>query len=264
MHLLDLQQQLRDNGIDPKPQPIMQPAAFPSGTTPSFWGQMQSSSWNPLYNGNGTDPRQGLKGRQNSAGSLLPDFRPGCIGDNYLGVSSETNWLSSIEGTSLALFGTKIDLTTFMPAENHPTSSAMSYTTFLDHALNKTQTVSRPRVPPLVECKRYADEYFRNVQAFIPILHKPDYMRLLERSCQQGYKPPPAEVVQLHMVLAVIHFQSSMRNTGSQSWHDAISHYHYALSFIPQLIAGHTLEDIQALTLICSQLRNQPRPGAAW
>ena len=66
----------------------------------------------------------------------------------------------------------------------------------------------------------------------------------------------------VHMVLAVMQFQYSTRNGTNQS--QAMSHYHYAVSFVPDLITGHTLQDLQALALICSQLRNQPRPGAAW
>ena len=41
-------------------------------------------------------------------------------------------------------------------------------------------------------------------------------------------------------------------------------HYHYALGFFPQLMASHTLADVQALTLLCVHVRNFPKPGASW
>ncbi|KAK4504236.1 hypothetical protein PRZ48_005152 [Zasmidium cellare] len=261
LYMIELQQQLKENGIEPKPAP----------------GNAQGYISNNLQSGyqNGWDAQSNLYAQQypvsahesperQTSGALLPDFRAGCIGDNYLGVSSENNWLSPIEGTSLALFGTKIDLAEFMPSEADPATSAMSYRTFLSHAFGRTQTF-QPPLPPHAQCKVYADWYFRSIQQFIPILHKPDFMNLLDRVCHhEGYQPTAAETVMVHMVLAVINFQYSRRNGNEQARHDSMSHYHYALSFIPELVTGHKLEDIQALTLICSQLRNQPRPGAAW
>jgi hypothetical protein len=41
-------------------------------------------------------------------------------------------------------------------------------------------------------------------------------------------------------------------------------HYRYALSFFKHLWHAHTLQDVQALTLIAHHMRNFPKPGAAW
>ena len=41
-------------------------------------------------------------------------------------------------------------------------------------------------------------------------------------------------------------------------------HYHYALGFFAQLVASHTLADVQALTLLCLHVRNSPKPTACW
>ena len=41
-------------------------------------------------------------------------------------------------------------------------------------------------------------------------------------------------------------------------------HYHYALGFFAQLVASHTLADLQALTMLCLHIRNFPKPGACW
>jgi hypothetical protein len=73
----------------------------------------------------------------------------------------------------------------------------------------------------------------------------------------------------VHMVFAIMFFQYAARN-----WEDAAQqaslnhqsnmHYHYSLSMFYQLSCSHTFQDVQALTLICSHLRNFPKPGASW
>lgn len=265
MYIIELQQQLRDGGIQPKEAPSAQ------NNYGQYWGQQQQDwSGNNSYQGQNavtaaaarTSPARGER-QTPQGGSLLPDFRSGCIGDNYLGVSSENSWLSPIEGTSLALFGTKVDLAEFMPSDSDPALSGMSYRTFLMHAFGRQQ-VFRPELPDYEKCKLYAEWYFRSIQQFIPVLHKPDFMSLLYKIHHEDYHANSAELVMVHMVLTVINFQFSTRNANEQAREDSMSHYHYACSLIPDLITGHTLADIQALTMICSQLRNQPRPGAAW
>ena len=73
----------------------------------------------------------------------------------------------------------------------------------------------------------------------------------------------------VHMVFAIMFFQSAARN-----WEDAAqqtilnnqsnSHYHYSLSMFYELSCSHTVQDVQALTMICAHLRNFPKPGASW
>ena len=257
VYLIELQTQLRENGLEPRPQPSA-PQGHPPAPPSSSPYSMQSangSAWDGQP-ANGYGASHGPQAP--SHGSLLPDFRSACIGDNYLGVASENNWLSSIEGTSLALFGTKIDLAEFVPA------SAMSYDSFLIHAFGRTQPTQRPDLPEYEQCKIFAEWFFRSIQPFIPIVHKPHFMDLLTRIYHEGHQPNAAETVMVHMMLAIMNFQWSARNGSEESRSISNEHYHYALTFIPQLITSHKLEDIQALTLICSQLRSQPRPGAAW
>lgn len=72
----------------------------------------------------------------------------------------------------------------------------------------------------------------------------------------------------VHMVFAIMFFQYAARNekADQQTELNARSNlfYHYSLGFYYQLVASHTLQDIQALALICSHLRNFPKPGASW
>lgn len=73
----------------------------------------------------------------------------------------------------------------------------------------------------------------------------------------------------VHMIFAIMIFQYAARNWGNSRQQSELNdrsnrHYHYALSFFPQLVASHTLPDVQALTLICLHLRSFPKPGACW
>jgi hypothetical protein len=74
----------------------------------------------------------------------------------------------------------------------------------------------------------------------------------------------------IHMAFAVMHFQEACRNrTGdgtSQSTQQEVSnqHYHYSLGQYYHLVHSHGVQDVQALTMICSHLRNFPKPGASW
>ncbi|KAK0356555.1 hypothetical protein LTS02_002435 [Friedmanniomyces endolithicus] len=251
VYVMELQSQLKQQGIEPTAPPVdphyMQP-------TPVYGGQWDASQSNGYQH----------EEQQASMGALLPEFRAGSIGDNYLGVASENIWLSPIEGTSLALFGTKIDLADFMPPEPSREAIAMSYHTFWSHAFGKTQSTHAPDLPSYEQCRQYAEWYFRSIQTFTPILSKPHFMQMLTQIYHEARQPTPAETVMIHMVLAIMYFQYSARNESEQTRQMSFEHYHYALTFIPQLMMNHKLEDIQALALICSQLRNQPRPGASW
>lgn len=83
------------------------------------------------------------------------------------------------------------------------------------------------------------------------------------------FRPTTAENVTVHMLFAIMFFQYATRN-----WEDAEQqarlnsqsniHYHYCLGMFYQLSTSHTVQDVQALALICMHLRNFPKPGASW
>ena len=262
-YLLELQQQLKDNGVEPK-HPSGVPPGYAIGQTSWNQNEQQQGSWGDLNTVSDTAVPTIRAERHGSSGPVLPDFRAGCIGDNYLGVSTGSNWLTPIEGTSLALFGMKLNVSEFLPPESDPIATPMSYQTFLAYALGKSKQPQTPSLPSYEECKLYAEWYFKTVQIFIPVLHRPDVMNLLSNIFHSQHQPTPAETVMIHMIMAIMKFQNYCRNGTDAMRSESMSHYHYSLSFIPDLFTGHTLPDIQALVVICSQLRNQPRPGAAW
>ncbi|KAK5165865.1 uncharacterized protein LTR77_008788 [Saxophila tyrrhenica] len=253
-HLAELQEQLREHSIEPK-----QPSTYvPAG---ALWSD-------PPRQGSWSDARPGVRPTSSHQlerkVSVLPDFRAGCIGDNYLGVSPGDDMLSPIVGTRLTLFGFTLDLAEFLPPETDPASDPTSYQTFLNLSLGRGGPVHKPPLPGLDEFKMYAEFYFKSVQVFTPILHRPDFMKLITRVCHGQHEPTTPEVVQIHMVLAIMKLQDGLRNLREESKAQSIVHYRYAVSLAPDLIVGHQFEHVQALALICLQLRQQPRMGAAW
>jgi hypothetical protein len=83
------------------------------------------------------------------------------------------------------------------------------------------------------------------------------------------FEPSAAETVMVHMMFAIMFFQYAARNWENASQQSDLNtrsnfHYHYSLGLFSKLIASHTLQDLQALTLISAHMRNFPKPGASW
>ena len=73
----------------------------------------------------------------------------------------------------------------------------------------------------------------------------------------------------VHMAFAIMFFQVSSRASENSAYQSMMnersnSHYHYALHLLPQLMASHSIQDVQALALMSAHVRNFPKPGAAW
>lgn len=88
------------------------------------------------------------------------------------------------------------------------------------------------------------------------------------------FTPTPAQTVQLHMVLAIVHYQTGaidrLKNNGqivsttSQLYAQSRTHYHYAMTLVYHLINCAMLEDVQAIGLILQHKRAFPKPGNSW
>lgn len=118
----------------------------------------------------------------------LPDYRGNLSGNNYLGVSSGNSFLSSIRGTSLNVFGIQIDLADYMSADldepdpaTFPTQPVYnkSYHAFVHSAFNANPKMAKMSLPPRDEGIVYAEWYFRVLNPYLPILHKPTFMTLV-------------------------------------------------------------------------------------
>ena len=117
----------------------------------------------------------------------LPAFRAGFPGDNYLGVSPGNSNLSSIKGTALSILGMEIDIADFDSLDmDEPHSSVLhsqlynkSYQAFLQSVLNINPRIEKVDLPPRAEGFTYADWYFRVLNPYLPLLHKPTFFKLV-------------------------------------------------------------------------------------
>ncbi|KAI9845552.1 MAG: hypothetical protein M1837_004649 [Sclerophora amabilis] len=281
----DLETRLMSMGVEVKntvypesnPAPIMDWSSPGASTNSQFWGSNNVASSNAVvsYDSPGAStPRA----QETNMFRALPIFRTGCNGDNYLGVSSGNSYLSSIKGTALSVLGMEIDIADFQSSDMDEPSPTMfqpdlynkSYQSYLQSAFNINPKIEKVDLPPRNEGITYAQWFFRVLSPYVPVLHKPSFMSLLTRVYDDpDFQPTPAETVMVHMMFATMFFQYAARNWENSSQQQELNtqsnlHYHYALSYVYQLSASHTLQDVQALTMICSHLRNFPKPGASW
>lgn len=124
----------------------------------------------------------------------LPVFRTQSHGDNYVGVSSGNSYLSSIKGTSLSVLGMEIDVADFSSSDIDEPSSLFqpefynkSYQSFLQSAYNVNPKIEKVDLPPKDEGLTYASWYFRVINPYIPILHRPTFMALVCLAFPTGF-----------------------------------------------------------------------------
>lgn len=124
--------------------------------------------------------------------SRLPDFRNGLTGENYLGVSSGNSLVSCIRGTSLNVLGMEIDLADYMHADlDEPDPSDYekkpiynkSYYAFILTAFSAKPKPQEIGLPPRAEGMKCVDLFFKIVNSYLPVLHKPSFMKLVSKPC---------------------------------------------------------------------------------
>ena len=166
------------------------------------WNQAQANgnqqSWAAADQGNGNSNNNNnlVPYSSNASGPRapetnmfrLPEFRTGCTGDNYLGVSSGNSFLSSIRGTALNVLGMEIDIADFTSSDvDEPDQSTFqveplynkSYQSFMQTAFNVNPKFDKVDLPGKQEGLTYAQWYFRVLNPYLPVLHKPTLMALV-------------------------------------------------------------------------------------
>lgn len=122
--------------------------------------------------------------------AVLPVLKPGCNGDNYLGVSSGLSSLSAIRGTALSVLGMEIDIADFSSSDvDEPLSPGLgqglynkSYQSFLRSAMNVNPKVEKVNLPPKDSGLTYSLWYLRVLNPYIPVLHEPTFTSLVCRT----------------------------------------------------------------------------------
>ncbi|KAH7121124.1 hypothetical protein B0J11DRAFT_57616 [Dendryphion nanum] len=267
--IVELQNQVREMGQEPRALPSFNPYTSPTSSWPAVNMAGDAQGWaDPSMRHTSSPPPPAgyvpANGMDATDYRPLPQFKTGSLGDNYLGVSSADSLLSHIKGTSLSVFGTEVDITDFVQNEDYD-NSVMSYNHFLKVALNEDRDIEHVPFPAYQSLVDYATWYLRSLNPYTMLLHRPTFMELIWRiGNEPHFEPSPAETVSVHMMLAIIKYQISVRNGQSSLMEESHQHYRFSLSFFKDLHYGHSYKDVCAMTLICLHMRNFPKPGAAW
>ncbi|KAM7202240.1 transcriptional activator protein acu-15 [Rhypophila sp. PSN 637] len=285
-HIRELEQLLADNGIQVSPwQGTAHHANYPPdlvldsmgnpirdhAESKDQWKQM-GSLWVKNYK-----PKQTASGSSSSTYTRhsLVESRPN---ESYLGVSADSEPLSSIKGTKLSVLGTTIDITSFdapdmdEPPPGTPIGSPLynkSVMAFMQTILSMNPPVENVELPSRQDAFTYVEWYFLMISPFLPVLHKPSFLQLLTKIYDDpSFKPSVPEQVIVHMVFATIYFQYGIRNREEPEKHAKLNdlsnkHYHYSLGKFFDLAVSRSVTAAQALAMLVAHTRNFPKPGCS-
>jgi hypothetical protein len=152
----------------------------------------QAPSWSHNVPAYSTQPGHSLatQHQETNLFRAQPAFlRAGYTGDNYLGVNPGNSNLSSIKGTALSILGMEIDIADFDSADMdepdtsvfHPELYNKSYQAFLQTALNINPRLEKVALPERGQAFIYAEWYFRVLNPYLPLLHKPTFFKLVSQ-----------------------------------------------------------------------------------
>ncbi|KAF5020939.1 hypothetical protein F66182_7020 [Fusarium sp. NRRL 66182] len=275
-HIRNLEKLLGSSGVQVKPWEWSPFAQYPPGVNFDDMG-------NPI-----PDPSTGDTWSQvgsawvknfSSEPSFTPSFPRSLLESrphkNHIGVGVDTAPLSSIKGTRLSILGMTVDLASFQAADiDEPPADAQVSTPLYNKStqalLQSIMRVNPPlqaEMPSREDAFTYAEWYFMTFSAFLPILHRPSFMKLL--TCmydEPNFEPSVAELVTVHMLFAIICYQYGTRNwqqaeQRAQMNEQSNKHYHFALSKFFELACTRDLASVQAMAMIVKHTRAFPKPG---
>lgn len=200
-HIRDLEKLLRDNGVEVRPFREPKTAKESNQDEEDEAEDQPKSEHASSGDGSSSSRRSSLNADWTQVGSLWVKNYSGSINPapsyplSQVEARPDDNRprpnaaLSSMRGTSLSMLGTTIDTTSFnTPDTDEPPEGANVIPLY-----NKSVQAYRQssmRVNPIVQVNlpsredafTYAEWYFMTVSCFLPILHKPSFMKLVSLS----------------------------------------------------------------------------------
>jgi len=184
----ELEQKCIQNGLDVKPSNEYCEAAPPNFTF-NHPSSAQAPVWSPVTSAYAPQVDNAMASQHQSVDMLstLPNSRTEAGLDEHLGVSMDSLYLSEIKGTALSILGMTIDIADFQSDDmdepekisSHQTIYNKSYQAFLQSTLNINPRLEGVSLPPKEEAFTYCMWYFRVINPFVPLLHKPTFMKLV-------------------------------------------------------------------------------------
>ncbi|KAJ9605773.1 hypothetical protein H2200_009622 [Cladophialophora chaetospira] len=128
------------------------------------------------------------------------------------------------------------------------------------------QRVGDPKLPPKEEAMRDSNHFLVIMSQYVPIVHRPSFMNLVDRFYDQPETITVAERVQVVIVFAIIAHQTAVRNHlhSAEKFEESHRYFHFALGHGRDLLDDPSLASMQALALIIVHFRNLPKPGLSW
>lgn len=200
-HIRQLEELLGNSGVDVKPWewspfgPVGPPGvsfddmgnAMTDASSKDDWTQVGSvwvKNYQPEKNGGNRHGGHAASSSSVYSPPYLLESRPA---DTHLGVMTDSASLSSIKGTQLSILGATIDITSFdAPDMDEPPPSIQAlqplYNKSVQAFLQSTSKINPPVNAPLPsrdDAFTYSEWFFLTVWPFVPVLHKPSYMKLV-------------------------------------------------------------------------------------
>ncbi|KAH6884290.1 hypothetical protein B0T10DRAFT_136224 [Thelonectria olida] len=196
----------------------------------------------------------------------------------HIGVGGDDAPFSSIKGLKLSIFGETIDFTSFAASDMDelPANAEASTPLYNKSTRAFLQSTMGINPPPDVELPadfetafRWSSWFFDTIANFLPVLHRPTFESTLTKMYDgSSFVPSVAELVQIHMVYAIIYYQFGVRNWSIPDDRANLNeksnkHYHFALSKLFELTSSGDLPAVQAMAMICAHTRAFPKPNCA-
>jgi len=182
-HILELQEQLRHLGVEPKPLPASVPAA---NTSPP---KICANTQHPGRLRQNQDEEPPCKQSPSDRARATTDS-PRASADTYLGVSPYSEGLSAVKGMSMSLFGVEFDIGEFITESTSERVKMMSLESTLDAMFLIARSGQKPKADlpaTYEECKGYANWYLIAINAYYPILHGPAFIGLVGIDTSYSY-----------------------------------------------------------------------------
>jgi len=185
--LLELEQQLRELGAEPKT--VGRYAAVRDQPYTPGWPSQAGANGQIWDNGdrNGLPYEDARAGQETNLFAIPPEPKA-TPADGWCGISTSSSLMSPNKGTSLSLFGTRIDISDFVADALEESESPSSYNNLLRLVAvgsggRTSDLVSKAKLPDTyVEAASYTKWYLSSLNPWCPVLHKPQMMDLVRLS----------------------------------------------------------------------------------
>lgn len=264
---------LREMGVDPD--------SLSADTHQESGGETASSHNNAPKLEPGQGPRSEAGGSHDSTANAETNqeqhtewtSRPG---GSHVGVKHIPGPLSVVGKTQLSVFGAILD-TDCVPDpdtdEPPPNADHMPIYNKSVRAFEQSTAGVNPRrhmaLPERDTAFGYVTWYFRAMNPYLPLLHEPTIMTLLERVYQEhDFRPTTCEMASIHMIFSIIYYQYGIRNWDDLDQREQLKalsnqHYHHVLSRLAEIEADCSIASVQVLALLAMHTRSFPKPGCA-